>query len=96
MDTSILTRNTNFVHAIITDVVYILRSETIMLQEAKWMDKWVFDTNMHTTIHGGNHVNTSDTVERTMKGRISGWIAAASEVGWRSKENKTKISFQCC
>jgi hypothetical protein len=25
-----------------------------------------------------------------------GWIAAASEVAWRSKENETNISFQSC
>jgi hypothetical protein len=32
-----------------------------------------------------------------MKGKNLGWTAAASEVGWRSKENETKkISFQCC
>jgi hypothetical protein len=31
-----------------------------------------------------------------MKGKVLGWIPAASEVGWRSKENETKISFQFC
>jgi hypothetical protein len=51
----------------------------------------VFDDNMDTTLRHGNHENTSDTAEKTMKGKILGWIAAASEVGWRSKENKTKI-----
>ncbi|XP_023709390.2 uncharacterized protein LOC111865524 [Cryptotermes secundus] len=66
------------------------------IQEAKWLDKQVFDTNMHLTLHSGYHVNTSDTVETTMKGKIFGWNAAAREVGWRSKENETKISFQSC
>jgi hypothetical protein len=51
---------------------------------------------MHTTLLVGNCVSTFDTVERTMKGKILGWIAAASEVGWRSIENETKILFQCC
>jgi hypothetical protein len=31
-----------------------------------------------------------------MVGQILRWIAAASEVGWRNKENETKISFQSC
>ena len=65
-------------------------------QEAKWLDELVFDTNMHPTHHHGNHVNTSDTVETTMEMKILGWNAAASEMGWRSKENETKISFQSC
>jgi hypothetical protein len=70
----------------------------ITLQEAKWLDKRVFDANMLTALRGGNLVNTFDTIERTMtmKGKILGWIAAASQVVWRSKENETKISFQSC
>jgi hypothetical protein len=30
------------------------------------------------------------------KFKVTHWIAAASEVGWRSKENETKISLQSC
>jgi hypothetical protein len=51
---------------------------------------------VRTTLRVGNHVNTSNTVEKTMKEKILGWIAAASEVGWRSKENENKISSQSC
>jgi hypothetical protein len=42
----------------------------ITLQEAKWLDKRVFDADMHTAFRGGNLVDTSDTVERTMKGKF--------------------------
>jgi hypothetical protein len=85
---------------IIKDHVLRIRNlfTRITLQEAKWLDRRVFNANMLTALRGGNLVNTSDTVERTMtmKGKILGWIAAASEVVWTSKENETKISFQSC
>jgi hypothetical protein len=45
---------------------------------------------------GRNHVNTAAAVERTMKWKILGWIAAASGVGTKSEENETKISFESC
>jgi hypothetical protein len=51
---------------------------------------------MDTPLHRGNHDNTCDTSEKAMKGKILGWIAAASEVCWRSEENETKIPFQSC
>jgi hypothetical protein len=34
--------------------------------------------------------------EGVTKFQVTPWISAASEVGWRSKENETKISFQSC
>jgi hypothetical protein len=30
------------------------------------------------------------------KFKVTPWISAASEVGWRSKENETKMSFRSC
>jgi hypothetical protein len=43
---------------------------------------------MDTALPAGNVVNTSDTDERTVNGKILGWIAAASEVGWKNKVNR--------
>jgi hypothetical protein len=64
----------------ITVVVDILSIEIITLQETKWLNKLVFDTNMDTTFRRGspgNHDNTCDTAEEAMKGNILGWIAAS-------------------
>jgi hypothetical protein len=49
---------------------------------------------MHTALCGGNHVTTAATVERTMKWKILGCIAAANGVDTKNEENETKISFQ--
>jgi hypothetical protein len=48
------------------------------------------------TLCGGSHVNTAAAVERIMKWKILGCIAAASGVGTKSEENKTEVSFQSC
>jgi hypothetical protein len=51
---------------------------------------------MDTAFHRGNHGNICDTAEKAMKGKIRDGLQLAIEVGWRSKENETKIPFQSC